>query len=99
MTTNQYNKMKQLYKDELDYYVDWATGKVDKKYSDDLGYLQGRFKPGRSKSAEQAAYDFVSLFERPVIKGADGNNMRHANGSLMYQNELERKQFAGDVYQ
>lgn len=99
MTTSQYNKMKQLYKDELDYYVDWATGKVDKKHSDDLGYLQGRFKPGRSKSAEQAAYDFVSLFERPVIKDADGNNMRHANGSLMYQNELERKQFAGDVYQ
>lgn len=99
MTTDQYNKMKQLYKDELDYYVDWATGNVDKKHSKDLGYLQGRFKPGRSKSAEQAAYDFVSLFERPVIKGVDGSNMRHANGSLMYQNELERKQFAGDVYQ
>ena len=86
-----YDKMKNVYKDELDYYIDWGTGRINKKYKDDLGYRQGVYKPGTYKDVESATNQFLSQFERPIIKDAKGN-------VIGYQNSKERLAFANDVY-
>lgn len=92
MATDDYNLMKKLYKDELDYYIDWGAGNVDKNYADSLGYLQGQFKPGTFNDTQSASDQFLKNFERAVIKDKATKKV------IGYQNQDERRQFAGDVY-
>lgn len=91
MTTDDYNLMKKLYKDELDYYIDWMNGNVNNAYSKNLGYLQGQFKPGTFNNTYDPTNLFLTQFERAVKKDKNGK-------VIGYQNQDERRQFAGDVY-
>lgn len=92
MTKKDWDTMRSVYGDnQLKYYVDHATGKVDKKYRENIGYKQGRMKSSYT-NPEEAAYDWMQYFERPVVV---------ENGKVVpgkYQNEAERKAFAKDVY-
>lgn len=77
-------------KNQLQYVSDWADNKSivrTKKYGDTTGTYAGRYKKSGYKTPEEAAYQFMKLYERPVL-------LDEAGKIKGYQHQKERVNYA-----
>ena len=87
-------QMQQLYKgtgpkEQLQYLIDWVNKHEKlKPYTDYLTTGWGEYKKAGYKSPEDAAYDFVRLYERAYVPGHPG----------VYQDQAKRMRYAKELY-